>query len=190
MKNFKALLWIVVFSMISSGIIAMEFKPKVYIKNKNTYSRNRSAGVLCLINEGTARENKIFVKEGQAQTLIGIWGKNYHANEIQTLTLRPSSTGTGGVGWVFSPETFSLTDKINAELGSHPGQDIVIVVDNNASRLGAWTITYEFVKPSNSESVPIGQVGGNPVVEKLKRAYDEWRKTHGSDSSSSEEESW
>ena len=35
MKNFKALLWIVVFSMISSGIIAMEFKPKVYIKNKD-----------------------------------------------------------------------------------------------------------------------------------------------------------
>ncbi len=38
-------------------IVAMEtYKPMIYIKNQNTYSKYRSAGILCKINEGQTDE--------------------------------------------------------------------------------------------------------------------------------------
>ncbi len=190
MKRLKMLLLTIGFAVVSSSVVAMEtYKPKVYIKNQNTYSKIRSAGILCIINENMANEKMVFIKEGQDQTMIGALGANYHANDIVTLSLQPSTSGTGKTGWVFSPEKFLLTDKINEmlkEISQHPNQDILIVVKNDNYR-GTWDISLSWIEQSLSEAQPLEQVGRDSVVRKLKEAHEEWKKTHGEESSSGED---
>jgi hypothetical protein len=181
MKSFKRLLWTMAVSVVSSGIVAMEYQPKIYIKNHNVYSKVRSGGILCKIN---GEQQLIFVPMDSDETLLG------QAGDIRELVLQPSTSGTGKSGYFFAPENFSVTKQLEAilsERGDHPNEDILIFVENRNSMTGAWSINMRWID-RRAEAMPIGRVRSDALTSKLKAAYEEWKKTHGDDSSS--EESW
>jgi len=188
-------LWVMVFSIISSGVVAMEpGRPDIYIKNQNKYSLTRSAGVLAKINEGQVDARLVFVPfltktenpKDAPLRFLGQWKEN-----IDTLTLQPSTAGTGKTGsYVFSPESFSLTDvlnnKIKNEQNEHSDEDILIVVDNNKSYVGQWDIQIKWLEKPSAESMPIA-----PSIEQsLKESYEEYKKTPEYEKLKKEQKEW
>jgi len=170
MKSFKIFLWIMSFSMISSGIVAMEaYKSKVYISNQNTKSLvGASIGIKCIINgvspdvqseDGMA----FFVKEGEDK-VIGQLGAN-PVTDIVSLDLQPSSGGKGMLSGYGKVTVYPLTDQLNLmlnQLNQHPNQDIVIVVDNDTYS-GYWQFEFLWRDRVFAEEMPINEVSKEQV---------------------------
>ena len=165
MKSFNVLLYTLVLSLISSGIVAMEaYKPKVYISNHNTTSLvGASIGIKCIINgvspnlqdpDGMA----FFVPVG-GDKAIGQLGDN-PKTDIVSLDLQPSSAGTGYLSGIGKATVYPLTDQLNGmlmQLNQHPNQDILIVVDNNTYS-GYWQFEFLWRARDFAEAMPIGEV--------------------------------
>ncbi len=110
---------------------------------------------------------------------------------MQTLTLQPSTAGTVKTGsYIFSAEFFNQTDAINNKIknesNEHSDEDILIVVDNNATYSGAWDIKIKWIEKPSAESIPVAP----SLATALKESYEEYKKTPAYEKWKSEEKSW